>query len=362
MAYVAVTRAKRRLLASGAYWYGLPEPTLNPQQPSPLFELIAANPVSRNEGHAERGPRPDVLRSPVAESGPDPVFPEGWEQAIRLAASDPDQIDALAERLGLLRPYQETMSDLESRLFAMDDIETASEETADALSVTALVTYAQCPKRFYWSTVDPLPRRHNSAATRGTEIHRRIELHQRGVVPLDPVGEAEYDRAPDEQQPAASTSRGGFEAYLGSRYAERRAALIEAPFSLEVRGEYRLRGRIDAIYADGRSWEVVDFKSGPPSADPSRLVQLQAYAVAATDVDFGLPTPEQLDVSFAHLGDGLQVHTHRADEDWLSDARHKLDSLISGIEAGDWSPTPGEWCRGCDFLRFCPAGQAQVSE
>jgi DNA helicase-2/ATP-dependent DNA helicase PcrA len=359
VAYVAVTRAKRRLFVTGAYWYGLPEPTLNPHQPSPLFELIAASKISRSGGHAEQGPRPELLRPPIAESGPDPVFSQGWEEAIRRAMSDPALIDSLAEDLGLQEPYQKTLTDLQTRLFAMEDVDTDPEKGADTLSVTALVTYAQCPKRFYWSTVDPLPRRHNPAAIRGTDVHRRIELHQRGVVPLEPVGEAEYDRAPDEQG-SELPERRGFEAYLRSRYAEDRASLVEAPFSLEV-GDHRLRGRIDAIYADDGSWEVVDFKSGPPKDDPSRLVQLQAYAIAAREVDFGLPAPERLDVSFAYLGDGLSVQTHHADEDWLAVARETLEFLVSGIETGDWAATPGEWCHGCDFLRFCPAGQASVS-
>ncbi|MGH8946700.1 MAG: ATP-dependent helicase [Acidimicrobiia bacterium] len=361
VAYVAVTRAKRRLLASGAFWYGLPEPTVNPYQPSPLFELIAQSPVTRSGGRAELGPRPDLLRSPILESGPDPLFPDGWEQAVRDAMADPGRIDALAHHHGLSRPYRETVDQLESRLFAIEDIEEIPEEASDSVSVTDLVTYAQCPKRFYWSSVDPLPRRHNPAATRGTEIHRRIELHQRGVAPLEPIAEAVYDRAPDEQSGVTYDAETGFHAYLASRYAGERAALVEAPFSLEIGPGHRVRGRIDAIYARDGSWEVVDFKSGRPSDDPSRLVQLQAYAVAAGEVDFGIPGPERLDVSFAHLGSGLEVQTHHADEEWLAEARRNLDELASRIDAEDWTARPGDWCHGCDFLRFCGPGQAEVA-
>jgi DNA helicase-2/ATP-dependent DNA helicase PcrA len=363
VAYVALTRAKKRLLASGAYWYGLPEPTINPHEPSPLFALIEESPVSYSAGRAELGPRPDLLRSPTAETGPDPLFPAGWEQAVRDAMADPGRIDALADRLGLARVYHETVGDLEGRLFAMDDVQEAREEAADSVSVTDLVTYAQCPKRFYWSTVDPLPRRHNPAARRGTEIHRRIELHQRGVIPLEPFADAHYDQAPDEQR---GTSPGGtqtgYAAYLASRYSDERAALVEAPFSLEIGRRHRVRGRIDAIYTRESSWEVVDFKSGRPGDDPARLVQLQAYGIAATEVDFGIPGPERLDVSFAHLGNGLEVQTHHADEAWLTEARGTLDGLAARIDSRDWSAVPGAWCRGCDFLRFCGPGQAQVAQ
>ena len=362
VAYVAVTRAKRRLLASGAYWYGLPEPTVNPYEPSPLFDLIAESPLCRDEGRAEQGPRPDLLRPPLAQSGPDPLFPSGWEQAVRDAIVDPGRVDDLAKELGLSHAYEETVSDLRDRLFAMEEIEEDPAETTETVSVTGLVTYAQCPKRFYWTAVDPLPRRHNPATTRGTEVHRRIELHQRGVAPLEPIGEAVYDRAADESDDGEEDRRPGrgFHAYLGSRFADGRAALVEAPFSLELGRGYRVRGRIDAIYATDGSWEVVDFKSGRPNDDPSRLVQLQAYALAAREVDFGIPPPQAVDVTFAHLGEGLEVQTHHVDEAWLDEARRSLDSLAAGIEAEEWSATPGDWCGGCDFLRFCAPGQARV--
>ncbi|MBW3666465.1 MAG: ATP-dependent helicase [Actinobacteria bacterium] len=361
VAYVAVTRAKKRLLASGAYWYGLPEPRSTPAEHSPLFEMIADSPVSVSDGHAEHKPRPELLRSPTRQSDPDPLFPAGWERAVRDAMEDAESIGSLAAELGLERPYRETLEDITDRLFAIDDIEAAPVRRDDSVSVTGLVTYAQCPKRFYWTAVDPLPRRHNPAARRGTEIHRRIELHQRGQPALEPIAEAVYDRAADEEDSAPEgMPEGGFAAYLDSRFAERRAALVEAPFSIELDTGLRVRGRIDAIYADDGVWEVVDFKSGRPGDDPSRIVQLQAYAVAADQVDFGLEPPERLEVSFAHLGGGLEVRSHLADETWLEEARRSLGELAQGIESGSWEPTPGEWCHGCDFVRFCGPGQAEV--
>src|SRR5690606_41907334 len=41
-AYVAVTRARRRLYVSGAHWYGSPAPTQKPAEPSALFELVSS--------------------------------------------------------------------------------------------------------------------------------------------------------------------------------------------------------------------------------------------------------------------------------------------------------------------------------
>ena len=86
-----------------------------------------------------------------------------------------------------------------------------------------LVTYAACPKRFYWSEVDRLPRRPRRAMQRGVQLHRRIELHNRGKVPLEEASPDLYDLAPAEDAGRVDT---GFTAFLGSRFAAQRPLLV----------------------------------------------------------------------------------------------------------------------------------------
>lgn len=358
VAYVALTRAKRRLMVSGAYWYGLPEPSRRPKEPSELFELVESHPVSTSAGHTEVGERPAILRSPDWPAAPDPLFAGGWAEGLRRAMRDRNSVDAIAQELGVGEEYRRRLEETNDRLFRLaEPAITDRVEERSGLSVTGLVTYSQCPKRFYWTEVDPLPRRRNKAAMRGTEIHRRIELDQRGQVPFEELSADLYDVAPGE----SGDGPGGFRAYEESRFASRRADLIETPFSVELETGHTVRGRIDAVYCDGSHWEIVDFKSGRPSGDPSRIVQLQAYALAATEVDLGVPAPTQLDVTFAYLGGGLTEETHHADPAWVEDARASINTLARGIDDQSFDPSPGSWCAHCDFLQFCPAGQAQVS-
>ncbi|MGH3649099.1 MAG: ATP-dependent helicase, partial [Acidimicrobiia bacterium] len=357
VAYVASTRAKKRLFVSGAFWYGLPEPRLTPAEPSGLFALVASHPVSTDAGHAQEGPRPDILRAPDEGPDPDPLFEHGWQAALRMARDDPDELERLAAGQGVEPEYRRVVSEWGERLFSLDDVEAAeAREPVTSVSVTGLVTYAQCPKRYYWSDVDPLPRRRNEAATRGNEIHRRIELHQRGQIPFDEMTPDLYD-AVGEARPGP----GAYRTYEGSRFGSARADLVEAPFTVELANGYRVRGRIDAIYTDGGHWEVVDFKSGRRSEDPSRIVQLQAYAVAVAELDLGIGRPDSVEVSFAYLGDGLDVVTTTADEAWIGSARDRLEALTDAIEAGEFTESPGEWCRSCDFLQFCEPGQRALS-
>lgn len=360
VAYVAVTRARKRLFVSGAYWYGLPEPRTTPAEPSELFEMIESHPDSMSAGHADPGPRPEILRTDPYSADPDPVFPDGWQSGLHMAVDDPDALANLAKSLGVSDEADELARDLQQRLFSITEIPAIDEgpETPTTVSVTGLVTYAQCPKRFYWSDVDPLPRRVNPAATRGTEVHRRIELHQRGEIPFEDLSDDLYDVSSGEGTPGP----GAFDAYLDSRFAEMEPVLVEAPFTLDLDG-YRIRGRIDAVYADGEGWEIVDFKSGFRSDDPSRVVQLQAYAVAGEDIDFGVPHPDHMKVTFAYLGGGkVEEVTAEADEEWVRQARSRLDEIVGSIEGGQFDPSPGSWCSHCDFVRFCPVGRSWLEQ
>jgi predicted RecB family nuclease len=287
---------------------------------------------------------------------PDPLFDHGWDGALRQAVGDESSMLERAREMAIGDEFGRRVDEWRDTLFelSLSEVPPKTDDPRRSVSVTGLVTYAQCPKRFFWSEIDPLPRRRNPAAVAGIELHRRIELHQRGQVPFEPLEPELYDVI-DE-----AAGGGGFKAFLESRYGSDRAALIEAPFSLHLDNGYQVRGRIDAVYRDGTAWEIVDFKSGRPKADPSLMVQLQAYAVAATSVDFGVDKPDQIDVSFAYLGGGLTVETQRADEPWRDQARQDLERLTGAIENAEFDPRPGDWCSRCDFLRFCEPGQQEV--
>ncbi|HSM44780.1 MAG TPA: PD-(D/E)XK nuclease family protein, partial [Acidimicrobiia bacterium] len=154
---------------------------------------------------------------------------------------------------------------------------------------------------------------------------------------------------------------GGLRSYEESRFSDRQARFVEAPFGVQLENGYTVRGRIDAIYADDAHWEVVDFKSGRRKDDPSRIVQLEAYAVAVDQVDFGVERPETVDVTFAYLGGGLDEETARADREWIDSAQSHLVDLTDAIASGEFSESPGEWCHHCDFLQFCAPGQQEVA-
>ena len=82
---------------------------------------------------------------------------------------------------------------------------------------------------------------------------------------------------------------------------------IEVPFEMEVEG-LLVRGRMDAVYADGAGSEVVDWKTGrrPRGADAeAAAVQLAAYRLAWHQLS-GAPL-EQVRAAFHYVADGVTV-------------------------------------------------------
>ena len=364
LVYVAVTRARQHLYLSGAHWYGSPEPLKRPSQPGDLIETARRlEDVTIGAWIPEPPPRPDSLRFPIPEAGPDPVLGTTWERALHEIGSDPDWAARRAGRLGVEDLYDQAVEEFQEVLLSLTDPAGGDPEPEPTvISVTGLVTYADCPKRYYWSEVDRLPRRPGPAARRGLELHRRIELHNRGMVPFDDLEPQLYDHTLDEDTEPAEGKRTGWSAFLESPYADRIPVHVEAPFELRISESVRIRGRIDAVYGDGEDrWEIVDFKSGRRSRRPSSQVQLQAYALAARQSGLGAAPPESLKVSFVYLGDGLDVVSQEADGAWLERAEQRVTDLVEGIRSEQFQTTPSDACRSCDFLTFCEAGQAHLA-
>ncbi len=347
-AYVAVTRAKHHLVLTGAYWYT----TGRAKKPSALFDAVARlDGVTVEPPVGDPGEPPEALRTGQRVPTPDPLFSEGWEAAFENAAADPGWLERLSQDAEGFAVQQRRLR------LVMDELpknpRLIPRQPKLKVSVTNLVTYATCPKRYFWTAVDPLPRRPSHAARRGIEIHRRIELHNLGTVPLtDAEG---YDLVTTDRPPRGDP----FAAYLSSRFAAQRPQFVEVAFELVLSPTVNVKGRIDAIYERSPgSWEIVDFKTGRRSANPAVTVQLEVYAIAAREANLATDPPRTIEVAFVYLGDGLDVVTERVDETWLGEAHEHLESLTGAILEEEFVETPSPQCQWCDFLAFCPPGRA----
>jgi CRISPR/Cas system-associated exonuclease Cas4 (RecB family) len=268
---------------------------------------------------------------PAARREPDPLFPDGLAAAVAdaRARTEPDP--------SLFPP-----------------VEPASPPRARMLPVTSIVTYAQCPKKFYWSFVRPLPRRSSAAARIGTVVHSWIEQEGRGQIALvDPSSFEERPPAPDDD--IIQSLKKAFE---NSRFHEKTPVMAERAISLVV-GDHIVQGRMDAIFErDGGGWEIVDWKSGRgPEEEGAERWQLDLYALAAQEI-WG-KKPDELTVTFVYLGDQTErSYPARTAEE----IRDELEETLTSIAAARFEATPGpRKCVFCDFKRDCVEGRAYLA-
>jgi DNA helicase II / ATP-dependent DNA helicase PcrA len=321
LAYVGVTRAKDRLIAT-SHWWG---PTqIKPRGPSAFLEEI------REHCEAGRGevvhwePQPDEERNPALEvttafAWPpllDPTAQAGRREGAVLveaalhtigSSSGADQLDLLpADVSGLSAQDVERLADWDRDVASLlaeaqaGHVPIREVVLPASLSASAVVRLAADPTALARDLARPMPRRPETAATRGTRFHAWVEA-QFGVQPLidrtDLVGAAD-DLLVDSDNDLNELQQ----AFLAGPYASRPPLHVEAPFQLVLGGRV-VRGRIDAVYArDDGGFDVVDWKTGRQAADP---LQLAIYRTAWARLA-GV-APESVGAVFYYVASGRVV-------------------------------------------------------
>jgi len=366
-AYVALTRARRTLHVSGAFWYG---DNQMPKKASRFLDelldwgaetgmaAVERGPAEASEDNPMLGLRASFVRpwpGPARPDEGDELFADGWRHAA-LAVVQPSLVEALGE--ADRRSFEQLASDRRTlashlRERAAGDAGGDRDRVLTTVSVGGVIEYTTCPKRFYWTSVRPLPRFSGPAARIGTEIHRWIERRASGQGQLleadDPVDLTHEELAGDPGRVGRLR-----DSFLASRFAGVVPLFAERPFLLRV-GAFTVGGRIDAIYGEPDGpWEIVDWKTGMGTADP---LQLELYGLASVEI-WG-KRPEDLTLSYCYLAKDEIVSQPMADP---SDVRARVEASLTAIGDRAFEPTPGRWCTHCDFRSFCDAGSAWLAE
>jgi DNA helicase II / ATP-dependent DNA helicase PcrA len=346
--YVAITRAKQLLVLTSAWWYQGSEKT--PKGPGPFWREAADHPAVEVLVRAEEpatSPLTERLRArvrwPPAARRPgeeaDPLFPEGLAAAVELERAEPGTLAARVPP-GQDDAFRAAVA-AGGRL--LDAARTGPAAPAllppRILSVSQVLTYARCPRDFYWSVVRPLPSQPRPAARLGSVIHRLLERRARNLPDLlDPGGLDELPggvAAPELVERAARN-------FAASRYAGLPAPEAEVGVVVRV-GAWVIRGRIDAIFrlaegerGGGDEVELVDWKTGRRTDPlPGGLDQLGIYALALRQLG-ELPEAGCL-VSYCYLGGDRPVIDSRAlGPAELDEQRALLEATLAGLAGGDY--------------------------
>ncbi len=288
LAYVAFTRARSVLLASGYAW----DTAKSARSASPFLDDL--------RDFADVGewfvPAPDAEnpRLGVAESATwprDPLGPrrpdvEAGAALVRAAIRRPPArpvgemplpglVDDSAARTAAWRRDVDLLLAERARLARADTIDVALPRQ---LSVSQLVALQRDPDELARRLRRPLPSKPAPLARRGTSFHAWLERRwsAQTLLDVDDLPGAADETADDSDVAAL---RAAFEA---SAWADRTPVEVEVPFEMAV-GPTVVRGRMDAVFAELDGFTVVDWKTGatPRGADAeAAAVQLAAYRLA----------------------------------------------------------------------------------
>jgi DNA helicase-2/ATP-dependent DNA helicase PcrA len=329
LAYVGVTRPRRLLLCSG-YWWS--EGAKGKRGPSVFLEEIRDRCLAGaglvDEWVPDPGPNAEnptlaqVARAswPGDPLGPRrPVLTDAAERVRAARVARPEGVDDDPD-------YQRWAYEAALLLAERERGAPSSDVRLPAhLSVSQLVLLRRDPARLARALRRPLPAKPQPLARRGTAFHRWIEERYgtARLLDIDELpGAADEGAAPDAELAALQ------EAFLASEWAARSPVAVEVPFSAVVGGVV-VRGRMDAVFADGAAYEVVDWKTGAPPSAPAdaaaAAVQLAAYRVAWARLA-GVAT-DDVSAAFFYVRDGVTVRP----ADLLDEA--ELVGLITRLPA-----------------------------
>lgn len=129
---------------------------------------------------------------------------------------------------------------------------------------------------------------------------------------------------------------------------------LEKKFNFFLTEKIKITGVFDRVDRSGKSWEIIDYKTGQPmdQKQADKSLQMNLYLLAATNPGILGADPQNLTGTFYFLADGQKVSVKKTKKE-LSLAKKDLTKIIEKINQSDFAPKPGFWCDFCPFKMVC---------
>jgi putative RecB family exonuclease len=245
-----------------------------------------------------------------------------------------------------------------------------------SLSPSACSSFKECPLAFRFSYIERLPEPPSPWTTKGTLVHRALELlldrpaNQRTLeTALGDLETARIELAPHPDFADLVLSDDEWAAFhadselMVRRYFELEDPSTVRPIGLELKleadlGKVRLRGVIDRLELDADGELVVtDYKTGSvPSElwEAKSLSGVHMYALLCERTFGKRPARVQL----FYLSKPEAIIATPSDQSITAVERKTVamwSAIATACERDDFRPHPGRLCDFCTFRPYCPA-------
>ncbi|HJQ42449.1 MAG TPA: 3'-5' exonuclease, partial [Jatrophihabitantaceae bacterium] len=291
LAYVAITRARSRVIATAYVW----DTAQKPRDVSPFLADIAVLGEALEWVEPDDGDVNPLTAEPRTAEWPlDPLGPypgdraagrrAAVEQGAALVRAAVGQLPLVPDNESVRPRAVEWTRDVD-RLLAerarLDAGGVVEVELPRHLSVTQLAVLQDDPARLARALRHPVPLAPAPHARRGTAFHTWLEhrWEVQALLDLDELPGAADETVDDADFEALRA------AFLASEWANRTPTAVEVPFEMAIDGVV-VRGRMDAVFGSAdmgmggdsvSGWQIVDWKTGTRASSP---VQLAAYRLA----------------------------------------------------------------------------------
>lgn len=307
LAYVAFTRARSHLICT-ASWFGNGQGAVDP---SDLFTWISEVAQSHSADSVISAiDKPDT-KNPTRENPRTQSWPidRPIEALIRKSADfvrsaapisatnliEAGQKESDIEIAGWMEDADALISEIDSRNRTLEIF------LPHRLSVSTLIALKQNPDELALSIRRPMPGHIDKYARRGTEFHLWVEKQFTDPLLFD---DSIFDLAPAPEEVPLKELQ---DKWRASEWGNLRPVDVEVPFETVMAG-HLLRGRIDAIYQEGDSYTVVDWKTGRAKSGEelaTAAIQLAMYRLAYSKLH-SIPL-EKISAAFHYVSDGQTI-------------------------------------------------------
>lgn len=244
-----------------------------------------------------------------------------------------------------------------------------------SLSPSRVESFLSCPLAFRFSSIEKLPDLPSVASTRGSLVHRALELlflfpaTERTPAELErcvSAAIAEYRTMPDFTLLTlddAATERFDHECRaLAGNYLAMEDPTHVHDIGLELRleasvGELTLRGIIDRLELDDQGGLVVtDYKTGrapSPNWERKSLSGVHFYSFLCESVFDRRPSAIRL----MYLKSGETITASPSDQSskfMVTRTKAVWQAVARACERDDFRPRKSALCNYCDYQRWCP--------
>ena len=249
-------------------------------------------------------------------------------------------------------------------------------EVPTSLSPSRVDSFTSCPLQFRFSSIEKLPEPPGIAATKGSIVHRALELLFCRPAPerTAAAGRTDLAAAIEEFRTDPEFTGLALDAEAEEALVADAATLLESYFRMEdptrIReigvelrleahvGSLALRGVIDRLELDDAGeFVVTDYKTGrPPFRDreQSRLGGVHFYSFLCEEV-LGR-RPARIRLMYLRTGEVIETNPSAQSVRFLT---RRTEAVWHAVEKacvnGDFRPRPGPLCGFCSFTAWCPS-------